>query len=125
MVFGRSTVVTWVGAALFAAACDRPASGPVVVGFFDAGWPTASGKAASGIHMFVAADSGGRCAVPADSTITDSTGVFRLQAVGVRSHWRVCVGEPFLSGALHIPVYRDSTAAGDSVRLYCRVHGPS
>ena len=99
----------------------------VVVGFFDAGWPGPSGEGAAHVPMAVSGASERGCQSVVDSTATDSSGRFRLMIPPRQRHgWRLCTR--LFDGGWDrggYPLYQYQGRALDSIRVYCRGHGPS
>ena len=128
-------VVLVAGAAV---AAGPPAGRPgatIVRGFFDGGWPGPSGVGQPGVTLWASplgpAGPTVHCEPPVDSAVTDSSGWFRLELpAAVGRHWMLCVGGqpgsryPGEAGpGIRLHVYRGP--AVDSLRLYCRGHGPT
>jgi hypothetical protein len=110
-------------------ACSRASDGdsPTQLrGFVDAGWPGPSGTPASGVALGVASNHSA-CAPITDSARTDSRGLFSLTIPPAsRESWHLCmrlVGTNWARGAS--PVFRYDGLGIDSLRVYCRGHGPS
>lgn len=110
-------------------ACNSAADGrspTQLQGFVDAGWPGPTGAAATGVALGVASGQLA-CAKIVDSTRTDSGGEFHLLIPSTsRSSWHLCmrlVGMDWAGGAS--PVFRYEGPGIDSLRVYCRGHGPS
>jgi hypothetical protein len=111
----------------FAFADESRARPTTIIGFLDSGWPFPAGHGASRVPVGVALPAGRTCGIVLDSTLTDTGGVFRLSIPDAhRTAWRLCArlaAGGWARGA--VPIYHYSGIGLDSLRLYCRGHGPA
>ena len=100
-------------------------AGLTVAGVFDASWPYPGSVRQAGIRIHATRPGGvAGCGLAVDSARTDSAGRFQLVVPDDTTDWRLCT--PSRSdGAADYPMFRLGGATADSVRVYCRGHGPS
>jgi hypothetical protein len=98
----------------------------LVIGFLDAGHPYPSGEADPGVRIAAGPLNGQRCDPAINQTVTDSTGWFRLPlpAQGPTERgWMICMAFTPSSPPVY-PMFVYEGRGMDSLRIYCRGHGP-
>ena len=117
-----------VGAQQVVAQASARASAPAsrtIVGVFDATWPYPGNVRQAGVRIHAAQPGGvAGCGLAVDSARTDTAGRFQLVVPDDSTDWRLCTPSRS-AGAADYPMIRLGGTAGDTVRVYCRGHGPS
>ena len=103
---------------------SSPGQATVVVGFLDAGYPYPSGEGDPGVPIAAGPDNGRRCDPVVAQGFSDSTGQFRLRLPAqVAGGWVLCM--PIIpSSPPGYPMFLYEGRGLDSLRVYCRGHGP-
>jgi hypothetical protein len=105
---------------------SRQPPGLAVIGVFDSSWPHAGTVRQAGIPIHVARPGGvAGCGGTLDSSRTDTAGSFRLTVpAGAPADWRICTAA-WSGGPVVYPMFQFGGAITDSIRVYCRAHGPT
>jgi hypothetical protein len=110
-------------AALVLVACGTEPDSVVVTGFIDNGWPGPEGLPSVSQSVALAAPAEKACSKSIAESKTDARGWFRFVVPASPQGFDTCLrlmsDFDFPAGQFHAP------AGGDSIRLYCRNHGPT